>query len=91
MRSQMPAQIPVFTSARTVEAMWSRVENAASSSPASTSFSSATLIRSAGLFFDSASTRIVSRASSRARLPSYRTPARRRTHVRCCSAVRSEA
>jgi hypothetical protein len=50
--------------------MASSVEKRGISSPASTSFSSAMLIRSAGLFFDAASVRIVSPASLRAAGPS---------------------
>ncbi|WP_431961801.1 hypothetical protein [Actinacidiphila sp. bgisy160] len=57
-RSWMPAQIEAFTSPRTFEAITSKVENAGSSSPASTTFSSAMLIRSAGRFFAAASLRI---------------------------------
>ncbi|MFF3404206.1 hypothetical protein ACFYW6_37770 [Streptomyces sp. NPDC002659] len=69
-RSRMLARISAFTRARTVEAIASRVENRGISSPASTSFSSAMLIRSAGLFFDAASIRIVPSASMRAAGPS---------------------
>ncbi|MFE1206182.1 hypothetical protein ACFW5V_31335 [Streptomyces sp. NPDC058762] len=54
----MPVQIDAFTPLRTVEAIASRVENASSSSPAPTTFSSAMLIRSTGRFFAAASFRI---------------------------------
>ncbi|MCX5096317.1 hypothetical protein OOK36_47730 [Streptomyces sp. NBC_00365] len=63
----IPPQISAFTSLRRVEAIASKVENAGSSSPASTTFSSAMLIRSAGRFFDAASLRIDSPAIRRAR------------------------
>ncbi|MET9544892.1 hypothetical protein ABZY36_06185 [Streptomyces sp. NPDC006627] len=69
-RSRMPARISSFTWARTVDAIASMVEYRGISSPASTSFSSAMLIRSAGLFFDAASIRIVPSASARAAGPS---------------------
>lgn len=62
----MPVQIDVLTSLRTVEAIASRVENAGSSSPAPTTFSSAMLIRSAGRFFAAASLRIDASAIRRA-------------------------
>ncbi|MFD7315840.1 hypothetical protein [Streptomyces sp. NPDC059883] len=52
------SQIAVFTSRRIFEAITSKVENAGSSSPDSTTFSSAMLIRSAGRFFAAASFRI---------------------------------
>ncbi|MFB6713554.1 MULTISPECIES: hypothetical protein [unclassified Streptomyces] len=73
----MPAQIEAFASLRTVEAIASKVENAGSSSPASTTFSSAMLIRSAGRFFAAASFRIDASATLRASAWSYVAPTRR--------------
>ncbi len=84
----MPQQIEVFTSVRIVEVIVSKVENAGSSSPATTTFSSAILIRSAGRFFDAASLRIAASAIRRAWDCLYFVPTRWRTSVRCRSAVR---
>ena len=73
-RSTICVKIPALTSARIVVASSSKVENAGNSSEASTSRSSATLIRSGGWFFTSAAARISPAASARARRWSYRTP-----------------
>ncbi|MFF3822125.1 hypothetical protein ACFYYD_37130 [Streptomyces bluensis] len=67
----MPAQIEAFTSVRTFAASASNVVKPGSSSPASTTFSSAMLIRSAGRFFDTASLRITASAIFRAFALSY--------------------
>ncbi len=82
MLSWMPAQIEAFTSARIFEAILSNVENPGSSSPASTTFSSAMLIRSAGRFFAAASLQIDCSAIRRASAWSYATPTRLRTRPR---------
>nr|WP_246618164.1 hypothetical protein [Streptomyces javensis] len=78
----MPRQIEAFTSVRTVEVIKSKVENAGSSSPAATTFSSAILIRSAGRFFDAASLRIAASAICRAWDCWYFVPTRWRTSAR---------
>lgn len=82
MRSWMPVQIEAFTSVRIFEAILSKVENPGSSSPASTTFSSAMLIRSAGRFFAAASLRIDCSTICRALAWSYVTPACLRTRPR---------
>jgi hypothetical protein len=66
-RDTMPAKIPALTSARMEAAISSSVENAGSSSEASTSRSSATLIRSGGWFFTSAASQIAAAATALAR------------------------
>lgn len=82
MRSWIPAQIEAFTSVRIFEAILSKVENPGSSSPASTTFSSAMLMRSAGRFFAAASLRIDCSTIPRALTWSYVTPACLRTRPR---------
>lgn len=87
----MPMQIEAFTSVRTFAASASSVVKPGSSSPASTTFSNAMLIRSAGRFFETASLRITTSAIFRAFALSYDRPVRCRTAVRCRSAVRFTA
>ncbi len=67
----------------------SKVENPGSSSPASTTFSSAMLMRSAGRFFAAASLRIDCSTIPGALSWPYVTPACLRTRPRRCLAVRS--
>ncbi|OKI41764.1 hypothetical protein A6A28_24550 [Streptomyces sp. CB03578] len=88
-RSWMPSRIDAFTSVRIFEAILSNVENPSSSSPASTTFSSAMLISSAGRFFAAASFRIDRSAIRLASPWSYFTPTFLRTRPRWCFAVRS--
>ena len=73
-RLAIRSNIAVFTSRRIRDAISSSVENAGSSNDALTSISSATLIRSGGLFLTSAADRIASAATARARSGSCTTP-----------------
>lgn len=73
-RLSMVSKIAVFTSARICAAISFRVENPGSSKEALTRASSATLMRSGGLFFTAASARITSAATIRARGGSNTTP-----------------
>ena len=65
------------------------MENPGSSSDASSSFSSATLIRSGGWFLACAALRISAATIARARRMSYFTPCRARTCLRRSLAVRA--
>jgi len=69
----------VLTSARIWAAIAFSVEKPGSSNDAFTTISSATLIKSGGLFFTQAASRIASLASARARSGSSTTPTRSRT------------
>ena len=75
-RPAIPAKISALTSPRIVEAISSSVENPGSSKQPLTSRSNATLIKSGGLFFRVAASRIASAATLRAPAGSRTTPSR---------------